>query len=442
MKLKSIPEQIKQLVLFVTGGIWRILPQELTKKKRRNYTILKVIILAVKRYQAEHLQQRASALTYSTFLSLIPLLAVLVAIAKGFGFQTIVESQLFEHFPGQQKVIGEAFTFVDSYLAQSQNGIFLGIGLVMLLYTVFNLISTIENSFNQIWQIKHGRSYWRRMTDYFSGFFLIPVLLVCSSGVSILYETTFGGMKEHFVLAPIYEILLMIGPLIFSIILFTGLYLFLPNTKVQLKNALAGGIFAAIGFQVFQFLYISGQMWVSKYNAIYGSFAFIPLLLLWMQLSWVICLCGAEIAFACQNVENYDYEQETKNISRRYLDFLTLSIASLILKRFETTSPPYTAIEISNHFKLPIRLVNKILNILIDIHIINEVKDVDAYPNYQPAIDSDLITVRYVLEKIDQYGTEDFKTNYEQEFAPEWETILQTREDMFSGNGNRLVKNC
>ncbi|GHT01640.1 hypothetical protein AGMMS49525_03100 [Bacteroidia bacterium] len=440
MKLKSIPEQIKQFVLFITDGIWRILPQELTKKKRRNYTIMKVIILAVRRYQAENLQQRASALTYSTFLSLIPLLAVLLAIAKGFGFQNIVESQLFQHFPGQQKAFGEAFSFVDSYLTQSRNGIFLGIGLGLLLYTVFNLISTVENSFNQIWQIKLGRSYWRRITDYFSAFFLIPVLLVCSSGISIFYETTFGGMKEHLVLAPIYEILLAISPLIFSIILFTGVYLFLPNTKVQLKNALAGGIFAAIGFQIFQFLYINGQMWVSKYNAIYGSFAFIPLLLLWMQLSWVICLCGAEIAFACQNVKNFDYEQETKKISRRYLDFLTLSIAVLILKRFETTSPPYTAIEISNHFKLPIRLVNKILSILIDIHIINEIKDVDAYPNYQPAIDSSLITVRYLLDKIDQYGTEDFKTNYKEEFFPEWQAILQTREAMFSSNGDRLVK--
>ncbi|GAP72318.1 ribonuclease BN [Candidatus Symbiothrix dinenymphae] len=297
---------IKKLTLFATDGIWRISLQELTKQKRRIYTILRVVILFVKQYKTGNVQRQASALTYSTFLSIIPLLAVLLAVAKWLGFENIVESQLLQQFPGQQKVFAEAFGFVDSYMAQSKNGVFFGVGLIMLLYTVYGLLSAIEDAFNRIWHVERGRAFWKRLIGYFSACILFPVLLVCSSGVSILYKTLFGGMQDNFVLSPIYEMLLTIGgPLVFSIILFTVLYQFLPNTRVKFQNALAGGIFAGIGFQGFQFLYISGQIWVSKYNAIYGSFAIIPLLLLWMQLSWVICLCGAEIAFANHTVAHY-----------------------------------------------------------------------------------------------------------------------------------------
>jgi membrane protein len=440
MKLKEIPDYIKKFLKFITEDIWRTLPQDLSNKERKGYTILKVISLAIKRYNADNLQRSASALTYNTFLSLIPLLAVLLAIAKGFGFRNIVESQLFQYFPGQREIMEQVFNFVDSYMQHTTDGIFLGLGLIMLFYTVYNLISNIENTFNMIWQVPKGRSYFRRFTDYFSSFLLIPLFLVCSSGISIVLATTFDTLKEYQVLAPIYEILITIAPLIISILLFTALYMFMPNTKVQFKHAIYAGIFAAIGFQTFQYLYINGQIWVSKYNAIYGSFALLPLLFLWMQLSWVICLIGAEIAYAGQNVQNFEFETDSENISRRYLDFLTLVITSLIVKRFEKGEEPYTATEIALHYKIPIRLTKRILYLLIDLRIINEVKDEDNYPNYQPAIDIQQITVEYLLNKIDKYGSENFKVDNLHKFHLQWETILQSRLDMYKNSGNLLVK--
>jgi membrane protein len=440
MKVKDIPRHIKDFLLFITEDIWRIVPQELSNKKRKGYTVLKVISLAVKRYQADNLQRSASALTYSTFLSLIPLLAVLVAIAKGFGFQNIVESQLFQYFPGQRDIMVKVLGFVDSYMQHTQDGWFLGLGLVMLLYTVYSLISNIENTFNMIWQVSKGRSYLRRFTDYFSGFLLIPVFLVCSAGLSILMATAFDTLKEYQLIAPLSETLITVGPLIISILVFTALYMFMPNTKVKFKHALYAGIFAAVGFQIFQYLYINGQIWVSKYNAIYGSFALLPLLLLWMQLSWVICLIGAEIAYAGQNVQNYEYESDSKNISRRYLDFLTLTIVNLVVKRFEKGEKPYTDIEISTHYKIPIRLTKRILYLLIELGVLIEVKDDDNYANYQPAIDINQITLEYLFNKVDRYGSENFKIDNKHKFHPEWEAILQSRIDMFKDNKDLLVK--
>lgn len=440
MQIKEIPNKLKDLLKFITEDIWRISAQDLSNKRRKGYTILKVIVLAVRRYKEDNLQRNASALTYSTFLSLIPLLAVLLGIAKGFGFGNIVESQLFEYFPGQKEIFTQVLSFVDSYMQHTKDGVFLGIGLILLLYTVFNLISTIENTLNMIWQIPKGRSYFRRVTDYFSAFLLIPIFIVCSSGISIFFATTFDTLNQYDVLAPIYEILIAIVPLIVTILAFTVLYNFMPNTKVQFKHSLYAGIFAAIGFQVFQYLYINGQIWVSKYNAIYGSFALIPLLLLWVQLSWVICLVGAEIAYASQNVQNFEFESDSKNISRRYLDFLTLTVASIIIKRFEEGNSPYAAIDISNHYKIPIRLTNQVLYLLIDLGIINEIKDEDSSSHYQPAIDINHITVAYLFDKIDRYGSENFKVDNKHKFLPEWEAIMQSRTNMYNENKNLLVK--
>ncbi len=440
LKLKDIPHQIVKLWKFVTEDVWRVIPSELSATKKRGYNFLKVVSLAIRRYQEDDLQSRASALTYSTFLSLVPLLAVLLAIAKGFGFRNIVESQLFDYFPGQKEFLSEAFTYVDSYMNQSKEGVFIGMGILLLLYTVFNLISSIENTFNQIWQVSKGRSYGRRITDYFSVFLLLPVFLICSSGLSIFLNTAFNTLKNYEYFTPIYEAVITIIPIIVTVFTFTALYIYMPNTKVQFKHAFYAGIFSGITFQIFQYIYISGQIWVSKYNAIFGSFALLPLLLLWMQLSWVICLLGAEITYAGQNVRDYEFEADSKKITRRYFDFLVLTIAALIVKRFEKGLPSYTSDEISADYKIPIRLTNRILFYLIELEIINEVKDEDQFPNYQPALDINKISLGYLFSKIDQYGSENFKVDNDIEFRSEWDAIVKSREDMFSANKDVLLK--
>jgi membrane protein len=440
MQIKNIPQQTVKFWKFITEDVWRVIPSEISSTKRKGYNLLKVISLSIRRYQADNLQRSASALTFSTFLSLIPLLAVLLSIAKGFGFNNIVESQLFESFPGQKELLSQVLTFVNSYMQHTKDGVFLGIGLFFLFYTVFNLISDIENTFNMIWQVPKGRSIARRFTDYFSTFLFLPVFLICSAGISLLFATAFNTLKHYELVTPIYELIITIAPLLISIFAFTALYMFIPNTKVRFKHAFYAGVFAAVGFQFFQYLYINGQIWVSKYNAIYGSFALIPLLLLWMQLSWVICLIGAEIAFAGQNVQDFEFETDSKNISRRYLDFLILTIIRLIVKRFEKGEKPYTAMEISSEYKIPIRLTKRILYHLIDIGIIREIKDDDDYPNYQPTIDINKITLEYLFSKIDRQGSENFKVDNKHIFHPEWEAILQSREDMFLKNKDLLIK--
>ena len=444
---KPIGERISALlartIRFVTYDIWRITENEVSGLKEIYINIIKTVILAVRGFQSENLQTKASALTYSTLLSIVPLLAVLLGIAKGFGFQGTVRQELFDYFPGHEMELNKAFEFVESYLAQAQGGVIIGVGLILLFYTVINLISSVEDTFNDIWQIQKSRPWYRKISDYLALFLVLPVLMTASSGLSIFMSTLQNSfLGQYLFFTPLVELFLHIAPYIITTLAFTGLYVSLPNTKVRFVNGLVAGFIAGCAFQLFQFIYISGQIWVSKYNAIYGSFAALPLLLLWLQLSWLICLFGAELSYASQNVKKFSFERDSKSISRRYKDFLTLLIASLIVKRFVKGEKPYQADELSDAYRIPIRITTQILYLLTELNIIIEVNygNDDRVAYYQPAIDVNKITVSYLLTRMDEYGSENFKIDTSKLFSKEWKALLKTREDMIKANDNILLK--
>ena len=444
---KSLGERIgdflRKAIHFVTYDIWRITENEVSGIKEFFINMIKTIILAVRGFINDDLTTKASALTYSTLLAIVPMLAVLLGIAKGFGFQHVVRQQLFDYFPGHNKELTHAFTFVENYLGLTQGGVFLGIGLILLLYTVINLISAIEDTLNSIWQIKKSRTWYRKTTDYLALVLILPLLLTSSGGISIFLSTIKETILGDYVFfTPMVELLLNITPYIITSLAFTGLYLMLPNTHVKFKHALVAGVVAGCAFQFFQVIYISGQIWVSKYNTIYGSFAALPLLLLWLQLSWLICLFGAELSYASQNVKKFSFERDSKSISRRYKDFLFLLITSLIIKRFEHGDKPYTADELSESYRIPGRLTTELLNMLTDIGIIIEVNyglD-DRIVYYQPALDINKISVGFLFAKIDEFGSESFKIDTSNLFQNEWDTLLKSRKDMMQSNDRVLLK--
>ena len=442
-RIEQLKAFLNWAIHFITYDIWRITENEVSGLKEIYINAIKTIILAIRGFQSENLQTRASALTYNTMLAIVPLLAVLLGIAKGFGFQNTVREELLDYFPGHQLELDKAFEFVDSYLVQAQGGVIIGIGLILLLYTVISLISSIEDTFNDIWQINKSRPWFRKISDYLALFVILPVLMTSSSGIAIFVSTLQNSFLQHYVfLTPIVELCLHITPYVFTSLAFAGLYIALPNTKVKVVNGLIAGIIAGCAFQFFQLVYISGQIWVSKYNAIYGSFAALPLLLLWLQLSWLICLFGAELSYASQNVKKFSFERDSKNISRRYKDFLTLLIASLIIKRFANGEKPYTADELSDSYRIPIRVTTQILYMLTELKIITEVVvgNDDRVIHYQPAMDINQISVSLLFEKIDRFGSENFKIDTKGVFNKEWKMLLKTREEMVRSNENILLK--
>ncbi|MDR2914131.1 MAG: YihY/virulence factor BrkB family protein [Tannerella sp.] len=436
-------ELLSRVIRFVTYDIWRITENEVSGLKRSYIFLVKTIILAFRGFKREDLQTKASALTYSTLLAIVPLLAVVVGIASGFGLRETVRESVYSYFPGHRIELEKAFDFADNYLSMAQGGVFIGVGLVLLLYTVVSLISTIEGTFNDIWQVKKSRSWHRKITDYLALFIILPAMMTVSSGLSLFLSTISNSfLNEYLFLTPVADTLLNIAPYVITILFFTALYMLVPNTKVRFLNALSAGFITGCAFQVFQFVYISGQIWVSKYNAIYGSFAALPLLLLWLQLSWLLCLFGAEIAYASQNVKKFSFDRDSKNVSRRYKDFLTILITSLIIKRFENGESPYSADELSDANRIPIRLTTDILYLLTELGIITEVRleEDERVVHYQPALDINKISVGFLLRKIDEYGSENFKIDTGHKFKKQWEVLLKTREDMLEPAGEVLLK--
>ncbi|MFZ4456672.1 MAG: YihY/virulence factor BrkB family protein [Bacteroidales bacterium] len=432
---------VKKLIQFVTVDIWRITENEVSRQKNHFYNLLKTLILSTRRFNEDKLQTKASALTYSTLLAIVPILALLFAIAGGLGFQSIIENQLFDYFPGQKVVLQKGLQFASSYLAQTKSGIFVGLGLVMLFWAIMSLISNIEDVFNGVWQVKKSRTYYRKFTDYFSLFLILPVLMVVSSGLSIIISTTVSNLAFQQIVGPLFNTLLRLSPYFVTWLFFMFLYIFLPNTKVRVKHAIMPSMLTSIIFQLFQYLYISGQIWVTSYNAIYGSFAALPLLLLWLQVSWLIVLFGAVLTYSSQNIQNYNFEMDTKNISRRYKDFVVLSIASVVIDRFEKGEKPLSADEISLHFRIPIRLTKEVLYLLTEVDILNESLSEDEDVRiYQPALDINQISVLLVLNRIDQYGSEDFKIDKGSLFFSQWESLRISREEMGKTAQNVLLK--
>jgi len=421
------------IVRFITYDIWRITEKEVTGIKRLYIYLAKTVILAIRSFQRDNVQTKASALTFSTLLAIVPLLAVIVGIASGFGLRETVRQSVYSYFPGQTNVLKQAFDFADNYLRMAQGGIFIGVGLALLLYTVINLISAIESAFNDIWQVKSSRSWRRKITDYLALFIILPAMMTVSGGLSLFLSTipkTY--LNEYVFLTPVTDTLLSIAPYVLTILIFTALYILIPNTKVRFPNALSAGFITGIAFQLFQYFYINGQIWVSKYNAIYGSFAALPLLLLWLQISWLLCLFGAEITYASQNVKSFSFDRDSRNISRRYKDFLIFLITSLIVKRFEKGEKPYSANELSEQNSIPIRLTQEILYLLTELGIVLEVRvdEDERVVHFQPALDIHQISIGFLGRKIDEYGSENFKIDTGKQFKRQWAAILSMREEM------------
>lgn len=497
-RLDRLRIKVKEVIKFLSYDIWRSNPETLSNKKNILYNAIKIVMLTVRNVQELNIAASSRSLTYRTLLSIVPLLAVIFAIARGFGIENIMESSIFNLMTGEEvdttRVVTEAvvppdtalvsmdvwsaensgriapatagergaqfqeeataegrtrefldmlFQLIDNSLEEAKGGgVFAGVGILLFLYTILLLFNDIENNLNKIWQVNKGRSIGRKVTDYTAMVLFIPIFFILVNALNILSYPQNNTLKIIYILYPFIPRLLNIIPFVVMILIFTSVYKFLPNVKVKFQHALLAGVLAGVAFQFFQMLYLSGQLWITRYNAIYGTFAAIPLMLLWIQLSWFITLIGAEVSYAAQNVRKFSFEKETRNISRRYRDFFTLMIASVIIRRFADELPPYTADQLSEKCKVPSRLTHDILDVLMEVNIISTtpIPEDELVMAFQPAVDINLISVNYLMAKLDEKGSEDFMIDMEGEFHEHWKVLVNTRLCMYENNSDLLLK--
>ena len=384
----------------------------------------------------------ASALTYSTLLAIVPIMAVVFAIARGFGYNKYIEEWFRDALASQPQAAEVIVGFVNSYLVHTKSGIFLGVGLIFMLWTVIMLINNIEQTFNYIWQVKKPRSLFRTITDYMAMFLIVPIIIVITSGISIFVATVSDSIEGYALLAPVMRFIIALMPYIFMSAVFIALYLFMPNTKVKLGCAIVPGILAGVAMQGLQLVYIYSQIWVSSYNAIYGSFAALPLFMLWVQISWTICLFGAELCYTSQNLEDFAFRAKTEDICHRYRLMLSVMLASLICKRFDEGGRPYTALELKLKTGIPVRIVNDLLYELTRVHIIIEVTSDEKGEEsmYQPAESTERLSVGMLIDRIESQGKWSIELDMHMLATDNWKHVIRSRSEYLDSQREILLK--
>ncbi len=419
----------QKIIRFFQVDMWRIDPEKLSPFKRLFYEVVKILYLAIRFFTTKRVTTQASALTYSTLLAIVPIMAVVFAIARGFGYSIYIEVWFRSALSSQPQVAEVIIGFVNSYLVHTKSGIFLGVGLLFMLYTVLMLVSNIESTFNEIWQVKKQRSIFRTFTDYLAMFFMFPILIVLSSGLSIFMVTLTTSLPDFLLFGPALRFFIRLSPYILMSGLFMALYLFMPNTHVKLKSVIVPGLLAGVAMQWLQFFYINSQIWMTSYNAIYGSFAALPLFMLWIQISWTICLFGAELTYISQNLDYYDYDAHPSDISHRYHIMLSAILMSRICRRFAEGRKPYTIEELQHETNIPVRFVNNILFNLIEANLLIEITSDEKGESsrFIPSESLANLNVGVMIDRLEAEGKWKLDVPINELLGTEWTKALEER---------------
>ncbi|MBA3037458.1 MAG: YihY family inner membrane protein [Desulfobacterium sp.] len=444
--MKSPLQSAAEIVDFFREGVWRIRLKDLNIIRRFLIKYLRVIIIAAKEFVYDKCPLRASALTYYSLLSVVPVAAMGFAIAKGFRLQTLLEEQLMEKFSGQEVMVMQIIEFSRNMLKNTKGGIIAGVGVVVLLWAVINVLSQIEDTFNDISGVEKSRSFGRKFSDYLSLFLIGPLLLIMSSSAMVLISTHLPQITQKIALlgifSPLVAIVIKVLPYCFIWILFTFIYIFMPNQKVPFFSGLIAGIVAGTIFVIVQKLYIFFQIGVAKYNTIYGSFAALPLFLLWMQLSWFIMLFGAEISFAHQNVDAYEFEPDRKKISPLFRKLLSLQITHMLVINFIRGENPMTVKQICNALDIPIRLVQEILNELVGCGLLSDTtSENNCGTAYQPARDINDFSISFIINALENNGIDTIPTAQTDSFKSLSSRLKNFAEIIEKSPSNTLLKN-
>lgn len=393
--------------IFLQEDLWKVRIHTLPRKKAILYKQLRIWMIAISEFINDKCGEKASALTYFSLLSIVPVLAMAFGIAQMFGLKDYVQRELARYLEGQKDILDMVSGFANNMLSEAGGGVISGFSAVFLIYAVARLLNNIEISFNHIWDTPKGRSIKRMITDYMSIILLGPIILILSSSFTVFITTKLAEITGSIELLGYFRpvILFLIRLIPYSLIWFLLflVYVIFPNTTVKIRPALIAGILAGTAYQLTQFGWIKGQVFLTKYSDIYGIFAALPLFMIWLQLSWMILLFGAEYAFAIQNVDSWAYDNEKLRLNAKSRRSLNLLILTRIVKKFEENDEHTTYQGIRQHLDMPSRLIRDALGELEAAGLISEIAGTEE-KTYQPAVDIHKLDIHYVIEKSDKVG--------------------------------------
>jgi membrane protein len=394
-------------------AIWHTSLSDISKGKSFIFKQLRIIVLAARGFMNDKVQLRASSLTLYSLLSVVPIAAIAFAIAKGFGLDQNLQDLVAKELKTQPEVLHWLINVSGNALKETRGGYMAGIGVIILFWSVMSLLDQIESSFNHIWQIRLPRPWYRKFTDYITLMLITPIFIILSSSITVFIGIELSDFLSRSSILdffkPVVSFLVKFTPYLLTWISLTIIFMVMPNTKVKFVPAFFAGIVSGSIIQVLQWLYIDLQFGISKLSAIYGSFAAIPLFIIWLQASWTVVLIGAELSFANQNISRYEYESDSLNVSHFQKKALVLLIMNRIIRNFSAGEKPVSAENIAGLLKIPVRLATDLLQDLTNVDLVSEIHINEHKERlYQPALDINRMTVSFVLDRLEKKGT-DFK---------------------------------
>lgn len=401
----SFPKRyLSSLILFVTRGMWRVDLEGLPLVQRRAVLFCRRLSVICNGFFLDNCMLRATALAYTTILSIVPFLAVVFAISKGLGVQNseTLRFILLNASAGNEKAVDFLLQYVNNTDVTT-----LGvIGVATLLFTVISLMGNIEAAFNTIWNVKLGRTLWRKFTDFFSIVLIAPVFLgiAVSLSVTMQHDSMVQGLLSIDAVNYVYFQILKLIPTVMIWFLLFFAYAFIPNLKVHAKSAFVGALVGVVLWKSVESVYISYLVGVNNYNVIYGSFAQLPLFLVWIYISWLIVLFGVEICYAIQYGSTEEDKMLAGKTSCYEKSILATAVMATLAKAYGKNEGAVRVDSLSEVLKVSQLLLEDVLGVLEDKGFVAKLEADDA--TYILARSATATTVSDVITAVAQHHPE------------------------------------
>lgn len=378
--------------------------------RSRAFRALRAIVFSVQGFFRKSLSDRASAMTYNTLMAAVPVAALMIVVGRGFGIQENLNDFIVSVFPENLEAAATVIGFANRYLEYMQRGTFVGVGIFVLLAAVIGLLRQVETQFNRVWNVRRSRPIVRQVATYFTIIVLIPMLIVVAGGIKPL----------------LHPWIVRILSAVMVIVVLALVYALMPNTRVRFGAALIGAVVAGTVLILLETLYVTGQVSLTKYNAVYGGFAALPLFLFWVHLSWLVIMYGAELSYATQNSESYISEHRAKAFSRSTMDCLTLVVVRIAIDSFSSGRGAISLDSLARDHGIPLTVGADLVALLEQTGIFVEVVSPDLVRRWMPAIEPDRLTMGRVLSLINGHGL-DSSAILSHAGSEQWLDTIRTR---------------
>lgn len=389
----------RKIVYFFKHGIWHDEHNPDAGNESLLVRVSKIVVYTFRGLTEHDVSVRAASLTFFTLMSIVPVAALIFGVVKGFGLETNLTDYLYTRFGDYREMVDYILQFANNMLARVRGGVVASVGFVVLFWSVVQVFGNVENALNNVWEVKKQRSLARKFSDYITIVIVAPILWLVSIGIVNAMRDRMASVSGEWLATILFGLVSLVAVwLIFALI-----YYVLPNTKVKFKGALIAGVIAGTLFLAFQIGYFAIQGYLNSYNMIYGSFAALPLFLIWLQWSWMILLVGAELSFAYQNIRNYEQERQSLHMCYDRRRKVMLAVLAAVSEHFLKGKGPVQSGEVAEEIHMPVRIVRDVMFDLEQAGIVATVRsDKDEMISmYTPAMDVRELTVADVLEKVE-----------------------------------------